>query len=114
MHFGWRVFDEYEGVAIPLSLCPNLALVQSRRKVSRGPDMDISIKNVPEDKVARLKLRAKRNHRSLQGELLAMIDEAIEEVPRKLSIDEIVTKVSRLGLKRRDEAVTLIRRDRDR
>ncbi|HEY7905533.1 MAG TPA: Arc family DNA-binding protein [Wenzhouxiangella sp.] len=34
---------------------------------------NLSIKNVPEDVVAQLRARAKTNHRSLQGELLAMI-----------------------------------------
>jgi plasmid stability protein len=38
--------------------------------------INISIKNVPEEKVAQLKARAKRNHRSLQGELLALIEAA--------------------------------------
>ena len=42
---------------------------------------NISIKNVPKNKLDRLKLRAKRNHRSLQGELLAIIDQAIEIAP---------------------------------
>ena len=76
--------------------------------------MDISIKSVPQEKLERLRLRAKRNHRSLQGELLALIDEAIEAVPRKLSIDEIAAKVSKLGLRRRNEAAKLVRADRDR
>lgn len=34
---------------------------------------NLSIKNVPEEVVAQLRARAKTNHRSLQGELLAMI-----------------------------------------
>lgn len=34
---------------------------------------NLSIKNVPEDVVAQLRARAKTNHRSLQGELLALI-----------------------------------------
>lgn len=34
---------------------------------------NLSIKNVPEDVVAQWRARAKANHRSLQGELLAMI-----------------------------------------
>jgi plasmid stability protein len=76
--------------------------------------MDISIKNVPEDKVARLKARAKRNHRSLQGELLALIDEAVSATPRKLSVQEVARKIGALGLTRRHEAATLIREDRDR
>jgi antitoxin FitA len=75
--------------------------------------MDISIKGVPEDQVRRLRERAKANHRSLQGELRALIDEAAG-TPRSLTVDEIVAKVSSLGLVRRDEASRLIREDRDR
>lgn len=40
--------------------------------------MNLSIKNVPEDVVRRLRQRAARRHRSLQGELLAIIDEAVQ------------------------------------
>jgi plasmid stability protein len=75
--------------------------------------MDISIKGVPEDQVRRLRERAKANHRSLQGELRALIDEAAGTT-RSLKVDEIVAKVSSLGLVRRDEASRLIREDRDR
>jgi len=66
---------------------------------------------VPEDQVRRLRERAKANHRSLQGELRALIDEAAG-TPRRLTVDEIVSRVSRLGLVRRDEAARLIREDR--
>jgi antitoxin FitA len=75
--------------------------------------MDLSIKGVPEDQVRRLRERAKANHRSLQGELRALIDEATG-TPRSLTVDEVVAKVKRLGLVRRDEAARLIREDRDR
>jgi antitoxin FitA len=75
--------------------------------------MDLSIKGVPEEQVARLRDRAKANHRSLQGELRALIEEATA-VPRKLSIDEVATRARKLGLKRRNEAARLIREDRDR
>jgi antitoxin FitA len=76
--------------------------------------MDLSIKGVPEEQVRRLRERAKANHRSLQGELRALIDEAAGVAARRLSIDEIVARVSNLGLTRRDEAARLIREDRDR
>lgn len=75
--------------------------------------MDLSIKGVPEDQVRRLRERAKANHRSLQGELRALIDEATG-TPRLLTVDEVVAKVSSLGLVRRDEAQRLVREDRDR
>jgi len=76
--------------------------------------VDISIKNVPDEKVERLRRRAKRNHRSLQGELLALIDEAVTAAPRKLPVEEIALKVGKLGLSRRNEAVRMIREDRGR
>jgi plasmid stability protein len=62
--------------------------------------------------VRRLRERAKANHRSLQAELRALIDQATG-TPGALTVDEIVVRVSRLGLQRLDEAARLIRDDRD-
>jgi antitoxin FitA len=76
--------------------------------------MDLSIKGVPMEQVERLRQRAKANHRSLQGELRALIEEAAAGVPRRLSVDEIAERVNGLGLTRRDEAARLVREDRDR
>jgi len=39
----------------------------------------LSIKNVPEEVIERLRERAERNHRSLQRELLALVCEAATE-----------------------------------
>ncbi len=38
--------------------------------------VNLSIKNAPDDVVERLRRRAERHHRSLQGELLAIIEDA--------------------------------------
>ena len=43
---------------------------------NRMMSVNLSIKNAPDEVVAALKLRAKQNHRSLQGELMAIIEEA--------------------------------------
>jgi hypothetical protein len=75
--------------------------------------VDLSIKGVPEDQVRRLRERAKANHRSLQGELRALVESATG-TPHSLTVDEIAAKASRLGLVRGDEAARLIREDRDR
>jgi len=91
----------------------------------------LSIKNVPEEVIERLRERAERNHRSLQGELLALIREAAfpaenQEQRRALTeepfrsgtrtlkqiLEERVTK----GFELRDDlplAVDIIRADRD-
>ncbi len=39
--------------------------------------VSLSVKNVPEALAAALRRRARRNHRSLQGELLAILHEAV-------------------------------------
>ena len=47
--------------------------------------INLSVKNVPLDWADRLRARAERNHRSLQGELMAIIETALSEadaVPR--------------------------------
>lgn len=41
----------------------------------------LSIKDVPDAIAAQLRERAARNHRSLQGELMAIIEQAVNEAP---------------------------------
>jgi hypothetical protein len=76
--------------------------------------MDLSVKGVPEEQVKLLRERAKANHRSLQGELRALIDEATSVARRRLTVDEVAERVSQLGLTRREDAARWIREDRDR
>jgi plasmid stability protein len=78
--------------------------------------VSISIKNVPEEKLELLKARAKRNHRSLQGELMALIDHAAAEPPpeqRPVTIDDVLQQGKRLGLSTPDESAAWIRELRD-
>jgi antitoxin FitA len=74
--------------------------------------VNLSIKNVPDAIAVKLKERAARHHRSLQGELMAIIEEAIKEQPR-LTLDEIWERGNRLGLSTPSESVQMIREDRD-
>jgi len=74
--------------------------------------VNLSIKNAPDDVVQRLRERAAQHHRSLQGELLAIIEDAVR--PRKyLSIEEVAERVRQLGLQTPSEAADMIREDRD-
>lgn len=75
--------------------------------------MNLSIKNAPDDLVRRLKLRAERNHRSLQGELMAIVEAATRETPR-MTPREVFDEVRKLGLRTPDESVAIVRADRDR
>jgi antitoxin FitA len=70
----------------------------------------LSIKNVPDELAKRLKARAARNHRSLQGELMAIIEQA--ERPRR-SIDELVAMVDRLRIKTPSDSAAIVREARD-
>ena len=72
--------------------------------------VNISIKNVPDELADRLRKRAERNHRSLQGELLEILEGA---VPARLSVREVVERARALGLKTRSESTQIVRRMRD-
>jgi len=74
--------------------------------------VNLSIKNAPDEIVARLKERAAKHHRSLQGELLAIIEEAVR-TPRRLTPKDVLAEVRRLGLRTPAEAVTIVRANRD-
>jgi len=74
--------------------------------------MNLSIKNAPDDIVKRLRQRAAKHHRSLQGELLAIIEEAVRR-PRRLTPQEVLAEVRQLGLETPAEAAAVIRADRD-
>jgi plasmid stability protein len=74
--------------------------------------VNLSIKNAPDDVVQRLRERAARNHRSLQGELMAIIEEAAKPV-RYLTVGEVVERARALGLHSPDESADIVRADRD-
>jgi len=70
----------------------------------------LSVKGVPADLAKRLKERAARNHRSLQGELMAIL----EHVDRPLDFDDLARLAKALGLKGESgESARMIREDRD-
>jgi len=69
----------------------------------------LSVKNVPKDLADRLRARAERNHRSLQGELLAILTDA----GHVTTVRELSEFVKRIGLKTPSESAAMIREDRD-
>jgi plasmid stability protein len=73
----------------------------------------LTIRNVPNDLEQRLKERARRNHRSLQGELMAIVEQAVT-ADHKATIEEVADWVLNSGVKTPAEAVRMIREDRDR
>ena len=73
---------------------------------------NLSIKNAPDHVVQRLRQRAERHHRSLQGELLAIIEAAARE-DQPAAPSDILAEIRRLGVQTPSEAADLIRADRD-
>ena len=73
--------------------------------------VNLSIRGVPDTLAQRLKERAMRNHRSLQGELMSILEETL--LPRQLTIEEAYQKIRRLNLRTTDESTQMIREDRD-
>jgi len=72
----------------------------------------LSIKNVPEDLTEKLKKRAMSHHRSMQGELMAILEEAVTGEQR-LTPEDLLREVRGLGLNTPAEAAEMIRKDRD-
>ena len=75
--------------------------------------MNLSIKNVPDEVVQRLRQRAARRHRSLQGELLAIIEQAVRS-EQALTPAELLAEVRGLGLHTPADSAAIARADRDR
>ena len=74
--------------------------------------VSLSIKDVPEKLARALRDRAARNHRSIQGELMYILEQALEERPFRAR--ELVTELKAIGLPRtRNESTAWIRKDRD-
>jgi len=74
--------------------------------------VNLSLKKVPKELVDSLKEKARNNHRSLQGEILAILEE--KSLPRKLSLGEIHDRARKLGIGTgTHESTRMIREGRD-
>jgi len=84
--------------------------------------VNLSVKNVPEELAARLRARAERNRRSLQRELLSILEAAADEQatsppvlpPRnRISIEELAERARKLFPRGTESSVAYIREMRD-
>lgn len=73
--------------------------------------VSLSVKAVPERIARGLRARAKRNRRSLQRELLVILEDAASVEP--LSPAELHRRVTALGLRTPSESTAMVREDRD-
>jgi len=74
--------------------------------------VSLSIKDVPDSLARALRERAARNHRSVQGELMHILEGALADRPFRAQ--ELVKRIQALGLQTEADGTATIRRDRDR
>lgn len=74
--------------------------------------VNLSIKNVPEEWVRRLRQRAGQHHRSLQGELLSILEDSLNRQD-KVSPQNLLAELRQRGLRTPRESATIVRKDRD-
>ena len=58
-----------------------------------------------------MKEQAEKNHRSLQAELVIILETAVK--PTRLSLEEVYSRIKELGLSTDSESVEIIREERD-
>jgi plasmid stability protein len=75
--------------------------------------IDLTIKDVPDELVERLRRRAERSQSSLQAELRSILTEELGRSPGRLSVREARRRVAELGQQSPGESATMIREDRD-
>ena len=73
--------------------------------------VSLSIKDVPDDLARALRVRAKRHHRSIQGELMDILETVVR--PRPFRAEALWRELKALGLKTPAESARMIREDRD-
>jgi plasmid stability protein len=74
--------------------------------------VSLSVKSVPRELANALRARARMNHRSLQGELLDILESAVR--PRPFDARAFLDRVQALGISTPGESVRMIRQDRRR
>jgi antitoxin FitA len=75
--------------------------------------LNLSVKNAPDEVVRRLKERAARHHRSLQGELMAILETAAYEESRPLTPRDALAQMRAAGVSTPASSARLIRAARE-
>jgi len=74
--------------------------------------VNLSIKDVPDHLADKIRRRAAVHHRSLQGELMAILEQSVaEEEP--ITPQQLLARIRTAGLETPREATRLVREDRD-
>ena len=74
--------------------------------------VNLSIKNVPDHIAEQIRRRAAKHHRSLQGELIALLEETVKK-EQVLTPKELLAQLRASGMRTPAESAESIREDRD-
>lgn len=74
--------------------------------------VSLSIKSVPSDLARALRQRADQNHRSIQGELMHILETAVR--PRPFRAGALIQRIQAVGVRTPGDGTAIIRRDRNR
>ena len=72
----------------------------------------LSIKNVPAEIADALRARARLNHRSIQGELMSIVEAAVRG-PRPFRAHDLRREIAALGLTTPADSAAFVRETRD-
>lgn len=76
---------------------------------------NLTIRNLDDRIIEQLKVQAKQNHRSLEGEIRHLLTQQIDRVGRIADFRERTRKLASLSIgTRQTDSVKLLREDRDR
>ena len=87
-------------------------MVAKKNKLSMAA-LSLTVRNIPRPIFERLRDRAVRHRRSMQGEILAILEAAATEPAARRSALETLQRVRALGVRTPAESVEMIRDDRD-
>ena len=73
----------------------------------------LTIRDIPQPMLERLKARAERHRRSMQDEIVAILESAAVQGVSRRSVAETLEYVRSLGVRTPAESVDMIRADRD-
>ena len=74
--------------------------------------VNLSIKNVPDHVAEEVRKRAAKHHRSLQGELISILEETVAQGER-MTPASFLKEIRVFGPKTPSESLKIVRRDRD-
>ncbi len=74
--------------------------------------VNLSIKNVPDHVAEQVRKRAARHHRSLQGELISILEETVAQ-EKRMTPAGFLKEIRAFSLKTPSESLKIVRRDRD-